>query len=475
MARKQSHNTGTHRLGFRERVITVFDLGIEGGAIVSLQGRRYANLYVSNGRVGAVTPERADAREVFDASGLLVMPGMVDSHVHFMDPADPTREDFPTGSSAAAAAGVTTIVEHTHGSPVRTTDDLEEKRHYLRDRSHVDFGLAAHAWPDHIDHVEGLWKAGITFMKVFTCTTHGVPGFNNSDLRKLFGQTSRIGIPCLVHCEDETITAAEEQTLRAEGMTGGGVIPLWRNRDAEVVAVASATLLATRHRARMVVAHVSHPAALQVVEFARSLGSQIYAETCPQYLSLFEAEVLDHEAFRKFTPPARARSQADLDEMWSAVHRRAITHISTDHAPSTAEHKQGGDIWDAPFGLPGIDTTLAVLLNAAHEGRLGYEDVVRIYSETPARIYGLFPRKGALHPGSDADVILVDPTAEWTVGDGDILSRAGWSPLSGKRLLGRAVRTYLRGELIAADRTPMTQPGVGQFLPGPGASDKPDA
>ncbi|MBU1866128.1 MAG: dihydroorotase family protein [Actinobacteria bacterium] len=449
----------------------MFDLGIEGGVLVTTQSRRHSNVYVTDGKVGAVTSERHDASETVDASGLLVMPGMVDSHVHFMDPADPTREDFLTGSSAAAASGVTTVVEHTHGSPVRTVADLEEKRRYLWNRSHVDFGLAAHAWPDHIDHVEDLWKAGTTFMKVFTCTTHGVPGFDHANLRKLFEQTSRIGIPCLVHCEDETITAAAEEALRASGLSGGGVVPVWRNRDAEVVAVAGATLLATRHQARMVVAHVSHPAALQIVEFARSLGGQIGAETCPQYLSLFEAEVLDQGAFRKFTPPARAHSQADLDEMWTAVRRRAITHISTDHAPSTAEQK-GGGIWDAPFGLPGIDTTFSVLLNAAHEGRLGYEDVVRAYSETPARTYGFFPQKGTLLPGSDADIVLVDPTLEWIVSDDDILSRAGWSPLSGKRLVGRAVRTYLRGQLIATDHKVVDDPGIGVFLPGPGAADK---
>ena len=446
----------------------MFDLGIENGLVVSPQGRRRANVYVLEGRVAALTPEIHPASERFDAGGLLVMPGMVDAHVHFMDPADPSREDFPTGTAAAAAAGVTTVIEHTHGSPVRCAADLDEKRRYLQGRSLVDFGLAAHAWPEGPDEVASLWEAGVSFLKVFTCTTHGIPGFDPGALLDLFRRTSVVGALCLVHCEDDAITAAAEEVLRRSGDQGGEVIPAWRSREAELVGVAEAVLLAARTGAPIVVAHVSYPESLRLVDFARSLGGAIGAETCPQYLTLYEAEVLEHAAFRKFTPPARARSAADLAEMWAAVRSGRITYLSSDHAPSTARHKQDG-IWDAPFGLPGVDTTFPVLLDAAYRGEIGYEDIVRLYAEAPARTFGLFPRKGALLPGSDADIVVVSPEAAWQVADADILSRAGWSPYSGRKLTGRAVRTFVRGTLVAADRKPVAEPGFGEFLPGPGA------
>jgi len=158
--------------------------------------------------VVALTPERQLARESVDASGLLVMPGMVDAHVHFMDPGDPSREDFPTGTAGAACAGVTSVVEHTHAAPVISAEDLVEKREYLRTRSRVDFALAAHAWPDRIDEVAGVWRAGASYIKAFTCTTHGVPGFDAARLHELFTQIAHEDAVCLVHCEDESLTSA---------------------------------------------------------------------------------------------------------------------------------------------------------------------------------------------------------------------------------------------------------------------------
>jgi len=446
-----------------------FELGIEGGTLVTPKGRARRNLYVSEGRVAAVTDEREAAVRTVDAAGLLVMPGMVDTHVHLMDPASTDREDFPTGTAAAARAGVTTIVEHTHGGPVRTTADLESKRQYLHDRSLVDFGLAAHAWPDHVGHVRDLWAAGVTFFKVFTCTTHGVPGFDPAHLLKLFRATSDAGAVCLVHCEDETITADAEAELRRAGREDPGVIPEWRSREAELTALAVATALSGATGARIITAHVSNPEALAHVERECAAGAPVTVESCPQYLSLLEDEILEYGAFRKFTPPARARTVDDLDAMWKALAEGRIHYISTDHAPSTAEQKQAGSIWDVHFGLPGLDTTLPVLLDAAAQGLLAYERVVDAYSETPARTYGLFPRKGALSNGSDADLVLVDPEATWTVRDEDVISRAGWSPFTGRTLTGRAVGTFLRGRSIADDGRVVGTPGTGVFLPGPGA------
>ena len=437
------------------------DLGIEGGTVVSGGWRSAANVYVAAGRILAVTAERRPARERVDAARLLVMPGMVDAHVHFMDPADPEREDFPTGSAAAARAGVTTIIEHTHGRPVRSFEELREKEEYLRDRSRVDFALGAHAWPGQHHLVGPVWQAGAAFVKAFTCTTHGVPGHDAAALQSLFTAAATAGATCLLHCEDESLTQAAERRLREARRSDGALIPEWRNREAELVAVAVASLLAKRSGARAVVAHASNP---EVVELAGGL----IVESCPQYLTLLEQEADEKGPFRKFTPPARARDQGELDAMWAALRQGRIDYLSSDHAPSTASQKRDGSIWDVHFGLPGVDTTLPVLLDGAHAGRLTYERLVEVYSEAPARIYGL-RGKGRLHAGADADLVLVDPELAWYVRDEDVLSKAAWSPFAGRTLWGRAVATYLRGRLAALDGKVLAEPGWGRFLAGPGA------
>jgi dihydroorotase (multifunctional complex type) len=444
------------------------DLLLAGGTVITPAGRRRANVGVVDGTVRMIGHDAPPARETVDAAGLYVMPGAVDTHVHLMDPGSPEREDFPTGTAAAAAAGVTTIVEHSHGQPVRTVQDLQDKRAYLADRSVVDFGLAAHAWPGRAQDVAGLWAAGVAFFKLFTCTTHGVPGHDAAALRAHLAATALEGAVSLMHCEDESLTESAEQLLRGEGRVDGGVLPDWRNRDAEVVAAAVASLLVRRSGARAVVAHVSHPEVAEVVARERAGGAQLFAESCPQYFLLREEEVHEHGALRKFTPPARARTEGDEVDMWRLLRSGVLTHFSTDHAPSTLEQKRAGDIWNVHFGLPGLDSTMLVLLDAAARGHLSYEDVARVYCEAPAKAYGLWPRKGRLAVGADADLVLVDAGARRTLQDADVLSKAGWTPFAGRTLTGGVVRTYLRGQLVAEERRP-SGAHLGLFVPGAGA------
>lgn len=384
-----------------------------------------------------------------------------------MDPGDTSREDFPTGSAAAAAAGVTTIIEHTHQHPVRSPGDLAAKRAHLEGRSHVDYGLAAHVWPDDIDGLGELWSAGVAFFKIFTCTTHGVPGLVGDDLGRALETISSCGGIALVHAEDETLTKEAERRLRDQGRDDSGLLLEWRSREAELAAVAEVCRIVNDTGANAGIAHVSSPEVAELVVRSRAGGTDIGAEACPQYFTLREDEVHTQGPLRKFTPPARARTDAELERMWELLRSGAFTHFSTDHAPSTLAQKDAG-IWNAPFGLPGLDTTGPFLINAALRGRIDIEDVVRLYSESPARRYGLYPRKGSLRPGSDADVVLVDPEGSWQVRDEEVISKAGWTPYRGDTWRGRVRASYLRGELIASERKPTDLPG-GTYLSGAGA------
>jgi len=447
--------------------MTEADLLVTGGMVVSSRGRRIANVAVKDGRIVSVGQERPSADRTVDASGLVVLPGGVDTHVHLMDPGSPEREDFPTGTAAAAVSGITTIVEHSHGNPVRTVQDLKEKMDYLRNRSNVDFGLAAHAWPGEADAVADLWAAGVTFFKLFTCTTHGVPGHNAAALKQHLQATALTGAVSLMHCEDESLTESAEAVLRAEGRLDGGVLPEWRSLDAELVAVAVASLLVRRTGARATVAHVSNAEAAGYIAKERRRGALLASEGCPQYFLLREDEVHSHGALRKFTPPARARTDDDEVQMWRLLREGILTHMSSDHAPSTLEQKKAGDIWNVHFGLPGLDSTMSLLLDAVGRGHLSFEDVARIYSESPAKTYGLWPRKGRIAPGADADLALVDPNAVHVLHNADVISKAGWTPFDGRSVKGRVVQTYLRGVLVAEEGKP-TDGRDGRFLPGGG-------
>jgi dihydroorotase len=421
---------------------------IRGGTLVSSTGTQRGDLLVVDGRI-AMIDQVESADEVIDASELLVLPGMVDTHVHLMDPGDTAREDFPTGTRAAAARGVTTIIEHTHAHPVRSVEELREKLQHLGGRANVDFGLAAHVWPGRIEGMEALVGEGISFFKIFTCTTHGVPGLDSESLAGALEAVRRTDSRCLIHSEDEAITEAAEQRLRGLGRVDPGLLIEWRSREAEQLSVAATAATVLESGAAATIAHVSHPEVLDVIDEFRRLGADLASEACPQYLALDESEVLSAGSLRKFTPPARIRNQDERATMWAAVRAGRFSHFSTDHAPSTLQQKTAGDFWDAPFGLPGLDTTLPFLIDAALDGQIPISEVVRLYATAPAARYRL--SKGTLGVGADADLVLVDPNATWTVRDQDIISKAGWTPYSGRSFRGRVVATYLRGQEVGSE------------------------
>ncbi|MGE5334006.1 MAG: dihydroorotase [Nitrososphaerota archaeon] len=438
------------------------DCEIVGATLVTPSGRQQGVLAIRAGRiVGLLDEPTGTATRVIDATGLLALPGMVDEHVHFMDPGDTTREDFQHGSGAAALGGVTTVIEHTHGAPVLNVADLHAKIAHLEHRSLIDFGLIAHVFPETIEQVPALWAAGVAIFKAFTCTTHGVPALLSDDLLRLFQLLAAYDARVLVHCEDEFITQDTEQRLRADQRDDYGVIVDWRVPEAEMVAVNMVALLARITGAQVTIAHVSQPAVVDLVEREREQGARLTIESCPQYFYLDADAVRCHGPTRKFTPPAREQPLPRM--LWERLRRGQIDIIATDHAPSTLDQKHEGDIWSCHFGLPGVETTLPLLLTAAHEGQLALEDIVRVYSETPARLWGVYPRKGALRVGSDADIVLVDPEASYTLRNEAIYSKAGWTPYDGMRVTGQPMMTMVRGTVVAERGKITAEPGIGRF------------
>jgi dihydroorotase len=449
------------------------DLAVRGGRILTPDGAIREDLWVKDGKVIGLGRLDVSPSQTVDARGLWVFPGMVDAHVHFMDPGDTSREDFPTGSAAAAVAGVTTVIEHSHSSPVYSAADLREKVSYLKNRSLVDFGLGAHFPVGGVELILDLVRDGAALIKVFTCTTHGIKAVDPGDLYTALNRFGKLGIPFLLHAEDESLTRLAEKELKRTGRKDGMLIPEWRNPLAEQVAVSAAGHLARASRAKTVFAHCSHSQIVDTVAGFGGGGARIYAEACPQYFFLKEDEIETMGGFRKFTPPARAKSKGDLDRMWERLRDGFFSYIASDHAPSTRGQKKKGSIWEVPFGLPGVDTTFPIMLDSAARGRLSYSRLVELYAKMPAVIYGLYPKKGTLLPGSDADFVLVDPKARYLLEDKAVISKAGWTPFAGRDLRGRVIATFVRGRKVAESGRCIESAGWGRFVK-PGSFNRRD-
>jgi dihydroorotase (multifunctional complex type) len=444
------------------------DLIVRGAQLVTPEGITETDLYVDAGKVVGLGRLDLPSKEVVSGGGLFLLPGMIDGHVHFMDPADTTREDFPTGSKAAAMAGVTTVIEHHHGGAVYNGKSLREKVAYLKNRSVVDFALGAHFSPRGIEETREAIEEGAAFIKVFTCTTHGIDAVENGAFLKAMNEFGAGGIPFLVHAEDESLTRVAELELQRSKREDGGVIPEARSRLAEQIAVTTVAHMAQVSGATLSIAHCSHAHVVDIVTSYRSQGARLWAEGCPQYFFLKEDEIKQFKGFRKFTPPARASSDSDLEAMWERLRNGSISYLASDHAPSTRAQKTKGSIWDVPFGLPGVDTTFPVMLDAVCRGLLSLPRLVELYALAPARLYGFYPRKGTLQVGSDADFVLVNLDGSRVLEDKDIISKAGWTPFAGRELRGRVVATYLRGRKIVENRKCLAPPGTGKFIPGRG-------
>lgn len=441
----------------------MFDLEITNAEIVTSTQRFSGCISIKDGKIAAISKSPLNnAKKYIEADGLTLVPGMIDQHVHFMDPGETTREDFIRGSMAAASGGVTTVVEHTHGYPVRNVETFHKKVEHLKNRSLVDFGLTAHVFPDDIGTLKPLWDSGVMMFKIFTCTTHGIPTMNNNQLHRAFEEIASFDGLSLVHCEDDSITEGNEIRLKEEERLDNDIVSEWRSEIAEEIAVSTVSLLARLTKVKAIIAHVSHPLIIDLIKREQAEGANLYAEICPQYLFLDEEDVMDKGPFAKFTPPARSKNQ---QEKLLEMTRDGEVHIlSTDHAPSTKEQKLQGTIWECNFGLPGVETTLPLMLDLVNKNEISLEHVVKLYSETPAEMLGLKSVKGCIKVGADADLVLIDMNHKWEIQNNNVISKAGWSPFDGKEIVGKPMYTFVRGEMVVEKGTVIGTPGTGRVI-----------
>jgi allantoinase len=453
------------------------DLVIRGATVVTADGERRAAVAVAGGKILAVDRDGAmpEATETLDATGLHLLPGVIDTHVHLRDPGKVEREDWETGTRAAAAGGITTILEMPIAlPPVHTAAILEARAAYVQPRSLVDFGLYGGAGADNLEEVPRMAAAGAIAFKTFRTSPIrgreeefvGICCPHAGDMLEVMRRTAATGLLHVVHAEEQQVLERTIARVQGEGRRDGAAHALARPEVAEAASVAQCIALAAETGARLQIAHLSAASSVALVARAKDAGQAVTAETCPHYLFFTEEALARLGPYAKCNPPLR--SAATQAALWEAVRQGVIDVIGTDHSPFTLQEKAAGeaDIWAAPPGFPGLEEFLPLMLTAVHQGRVTLPDVVRLTSERAARLYGLWPRKGSLRPGADADLVLVDLNTA-TVHDHRTLqtkARETARLYDGLRLRGRVVATFVRGRPVVRDGEVVGQPGWGAWV-----------
>ena len=453
----------------------MLDTRITGGTIVSASGSAELDLGIVDGLIaGVYAPGQApEAAETIAADGLLVMPGIIDAHFHCRAPGFPEREDFDSGTQAAAAGGVTTIFEMPMAYPgVHTAAILEDRRALLERTAHVDVALWGGGGAAEQDIAE-MAEAGAIGFKFFL---HGVPagreiefaGLTATDSPSVYRALQRIqatGLPAAIHCEDNDLI----QTFTAELQAAGDVGPTAHERSrqgfVETVAVSKVLTLNEAVGARIHFPHISTVRATELIARARDDGQALTIETCPHYLMVRDEAIERLGPYAKINPPIR--SEAEQARLWGAVYDRRVDIVASDHAPYTFADKESGwtDIFKCTSGYPGVETMGPLMIDRALRGELTMERVVELLSCRPAEIFNL-PSKGKLQPGADADLLLLDPQATWTIEPDRLFTRSKATArlFAGQSLRGRIKATYVRGQAAFAGGAVVNDPGYGRFV-----------
>jgi allantoinase len=456
-------------------------LRLRGGTLVTSRGQFAADVVCADGsilQIGEADDQAVD--EEIDARGLLVLCGFIDPHVHSRDPGLTHKEDFAHSTRAAAAGGITTILEMPNAIPPVTSADILEQRAAQHGQvAHVDFGLWGLALgAENLADIADLFAAGaVVAVKLFwgyalhrqtrtlvynladAAAADLIQPPGSGDVLALCREVARVGGLLGAHCEDRGIIDNAEQGL-AQAIATYAELLQARPDTAEAVSIAIAAELSAATGCRFHVVHTSSRSGIQAVRRAQAEGIRLTAETCPHYLSFTDADFAELGVAMKVYPPIR--TAADRAALWAAVHDGAIASIGSDHAPHTLAEKALG-LDSAPAGMLGVETLGGVMVDAMLRGQLAPERLAWVLSESTARLYGLYPRKGLLHVGADADFTLVDPHATTVVDQARLHSKQPLSAWHGRSLRGAIRLTLLRGEVVARESEPVGVPR-GRFV-----------
>jgi allantoinase len=458
-------------------VPATIDFLIKGQRVYTPAGFRPLAVACRHGQIVALTDfEHAPgAEEEYDAGDNSVLPGIIDPHTHMREPGYPQREDWTNGTRAAAAGGVTCVLEHPNAvPPVNSAANLRLKREIASAKAVVDFGLFGGAGEGAVQRMAEQAAEGVLAFKTFLWPYpdrqdefEGIYTTDDGVLYQVFEQAANLGLPACVHAENHLLVKMFSERLVAAGRRAPAAHEPSRPVVTELEAVWRAMLIARETGVRLNLLHISSGTAASAVKSWRQMGGQnVTVETCPTYLALTNDRLNEIGPYAKINPPLRSPEEQAL--LWARLDDGTVDTLGSDHGPHDFEAKERGwdDIFAAPAGAPGVETSLPIMLTQVSKGRLSLERLVELTSVNVARLYGLYPRKGAIAIGSDADFVVVAPEQRGHVEPAKLHVKDPRTArmFEAAETVGAPILTVVRGRTVMRDGQVIGRPGYGRFV-----------
>jgi dihydropyrimidinase len=439
-----------------------YDLLIRGGLVVSGSKIRKADVGIKGEKITSVEPRlpQKEAGRVFEASGKYIMPGVIDVHVH------PVYEDDMGGLSFTAAhGGTTTLIHFAYAKPgMKLGDTIKQYQEEGLRKSYLDFGIHGALFdpPSQIKEIPNAFDLGVSSFKMFMTYAKLKWMTDDYHLTAAMDLISECGGLAMVHAENGLVTDYLEDRSLKKGEDPKRVFLKTRPDYLEVEAIFRALSISAVTHCPLYIVHLSTAKGVDPIQHAKEEGLVVYVETCPQYLTLTDAELQRLGPLAKIGPPLR--TEKDRLALWEAIQKGIIDVVASDHAPKAK--KKEDPFFEAPYGSPQAETMLTITYDeGVNKGRIGLCKLVQLFSENPAKIFGLYPKKGVLQKGSDADLILFDPNQIHTIQHKTQHSEAPYTLYEGRRCLGMPIFSMQRGKILVEGGEMKGRPGEGKFLP----------
>ncbi len=433
---------------------------LKGGTVVSGKGSEKADVLISGGKIEAVGLSiEADDAEVIDVTGKLLFPGFIDAHTHFdlHVSGTATADNFETGTKAALAGGTTMIIDFAtqyKGEDLHTALDNWHKKADGNASCDYGFHLALSDWnPAISEELQSIVDEGVSSFKVYM--TYDDMVLDDKTIYQVLERLKEVGGIAGVHCENKGLIEALVEEEKAKGHYGPSAHPKTRPAVVEAEAIDRLLKIAELVDTPVIIVHLSSGEGYQEIKYARLRGQEIFLETCPQYLLLDESvyELPGFESSKYVIAPT-IKKEADSTRLWNAIKKNHIQTIATDHCSFTMAQKEAGkdDFTKIPNGMPGVESRPALIYSfGVVERDLKLEQMCRLLSENPAKLYGVYPQKGVIAAGSDADIVVWNPDTEWTMSVENQVANVDYCPFEGTKVKGKAEEVYLKGNLAAKD------------------------